>query len=64
MRLVDHQPHAAIANGLVAGLDDQVVRQAICLDLLPERVVGPRRGEARSLDAVYVSHVLETHRLD
>ena len=51
VRLVDHQPHAAVGDCLVAGPDDQVVRQAVGLQLLAERVVGPRRREAGRLDA-------------
>ena len=64
MRLVDHQPDARVGDGLVADADHQVVRQAVRLELLAERVRRPRNGEAGTLDVVDVGDVIERHRLD
>ena len=50
--LVDHQPHPAVGGDVVAGPRDEVVRQAVRLELAPVGVRRPRRGEARPLDGV------------
>ena len=64
VRLVDHQPHAAVCDDRVTRPGDQIVGEAVRLELAAVGVRRPRRGEARELDRVDGRQVLEPHRLD
>ena len=63
-RLVDHQPHPAVGRDLVADAGDEVLRQAVRLELAAVGVGRPRRVEAGPLDGVDGRQVVERHRLD
>ena len=52
VRLVDHQPHAAVRGDVVPGANDEVLGQPVGLELAPVGVRWPGRLEARPLDRV------------
>ena len=62
--LVDHQPHPAVGRDLVADAGDEVLRQAVRLEVVAVRLGRPRRVEAGALDGVDGRQVGERHRLD
>ena len=64
VRLVDHQPDAGVGDDPGADADDEVVGQPVRLELGPEGVWRPGRGEAGPLDGVDAGDVVEPHGLD
>ena len=64
MRLVDHQPVPAVGDDATVDLGDEVVREAVGLDLGAVGVWRPRAGEARLLDRLDIGQVVDAHRAD
>src|SRR3990170_1692787 len=61
VRLVHHQPDAAVADRLAPGARHEVAGQPVRLELLAEGVGRPRHGEAGALDLVHVGDVFDAH---
>ena len=61
--LVDHEPETGVGDDPIGGADHQVVRHAVRLELTPEGVRRPGRGEGGRLDGVHGRDVLGLHAL-
>src|SRR4051812_33271962 len=64
VRLVDHEPDAAVGDDLAADDADEVRGQAVRLELLAIRLWRPRGRERGALDELDGGQVRDGHRTD